>query len=132
MTHLKLTEENEKKQDFRHWSDAGREWREIVLQGTVLNRYRSLKNGKILYEDFFPHGSVLLRQSRHIRHNEVGSKNRNEEQQFYAQYQNIICPSCGAEITLKGDEAHCPYCGGYIKSDFFDWQTEEFFKFIEA
>lgn len=77
---------------------------EIVLQGTVLNRYRSLKNGKILYEDFFPHGSVLLRQSRHIRHNEVGSKNRNEEQQFYAQYQNIICPSCGAEITLKGDE----------------------------
>ena len=52
MTHLKLTEENEKKQDFRHWSDAGREWREIVLQGTVLNRYRSLKNGKILYEDF--------------------------------------------------------------------------------
>lgn len=26
MTHLKLTEENEKKQDFRHWSDAGREW----------------------------------------------------------------------------------------------------------
>ncbi|WP_461821140.1 zinc ribbon domain-containing protein [Blautia stercoris] len=126
MTHLKLTEENEKKQDFRHWSDAGREWREIVLQGTVLNRYRSLKNGKILYEDFFPHGSVLLRQSRHIRHDEVGSKNRNEEQQFYAQYQNIICPSCGAEITLKGDEAHCPYCGGYIKSDFFDWQTEEF------
>ena len=43
MTHLKLTEENEKKQDFRHWSDAGREWREIVLQGTVLKISKSQK-----------------------------------------------------------------------------------------
>ena len=96
------------------------------MLGTVLNRYRDKKCGKVLYEDFFPHGSVLLRQSRHIRHDEVASKNRNEEQQFYAEYQKVTCPSCGAEVSLTGDIATCPYCGGYIKSDFFDWQTEEF------
>lgn len=45
---------------------------------------------------------------------------------FYSQYTNVICPSCGATVTLTSDEDHCPYCGGYIKSDFFDWQTEEF------
>lgn len=122
----KLPEEYEKKRDFKHWSDAGREWREITMLGTVLNRYRDKKSGKVLYEDFFPHGSVLLRQSRHIRHDEVASKNRNEEQQFYAEYQKVTCPSCGAEVSLTGDIATCPYCGGYIKSDFFDWQTEEF------
>lgn len=83
------------------------------------------KSGKILYEDFFPHGAILLKQSRHIRHDEVESKNRNEEQQFYSEYQKIMCPSCGAEISLNSNEVHCPYCGGYIKSDFFDWQIEE-------
>ena len=45
---------------------------------------------------------------------------------FYSQYTSVICPSCGATVTLTSDEDHCPYCGGYIKSDFFDWQTEEF------
>ncbi len=126
MAYLKLPEEYTKKNDFKHWSDAGREWREVVLQGSILNRYLDRKNNRILYEDFFAHGAVLLRQSRHIRHNEVGSKNRNDEQIFYSQYTNVICPSCGATVTLTSDEDHCPYCGGYIKSDFFDWQTEEF------
>ena len=50
-----------------------------------------------MYEDFFPHGAILLRQSRHIRHDEVESKNRNEEQQFYSEYQKIMSPSCDAE-----------------------------------
>lgn len=54
------------------------------------------------------------------------AKNRNEEQQFYSEYQKIMCPSCGAEISLNSNEVHCPYCGGYIKSDFFDCQIEEF------
>ena len=31
----------------------------------------------------------------------------------------------GAEISLNSNETHCPYCGGYIKKDFFDWQIEE-------
>ncbi len=131
MAYMKLPEEDTKRQNFRHWNDAGREWREVVLQGTVLSRYRDKQNGKYLYEDFFSHGAVLLRQSRHIRHNETASKNRNEEQQFYSQYQNAVCPSCGGRITLTSDEEHCPYCGGYIKSDFFDWQTEEFLIYRE-
>ena len=96
IAYAKLPEVNGKKQDFKHWNDAGREWREAILQGTVSNRYRNKKSGKILYEDFFPHGAILLRQSRHIRHDEVESKNRNEEQQFYSEYQKIMCPSCGA------------------------------------
>lgn len=131
MIYPKLAEEYEKNQDFKHWSDAGREWREITLRATVLNRYRDKKSGKVVYEDFFPHGSVLLRQSRHIRHDAVADKSRNEEQQFYADYHKITCPSCGAEVTLTGETAHCPYCGGYIKSDFFDWQTEEFLIYQE-
>ena len=77
MAYLKLPEEYTKKNDFKHWSDAGREWREVVLQGSILNRYLDSKNNQTLYEDFFAHGAVLLRQSRHIRHNEVVSKNRN-------------------------------------------------------
>ena len=125
IAYAKLPEANKKNHDFKHWNDAGREWREAILQGTVSNRYRNKKSGKILYEDFFPHGAILLRQSRHIRHDEVESKNRNEEQQFYSEYQKIMCPSCGAEISLNSNEVHCPYCGGYIKSDFFDWQIEE-------
>ena len=125
IAYAKLPEANKKNHDFKHWNDAGREWREAMLQGTVSNRYRNKKSGKILYEDFFPHGAILLRQSRHIRHDEVESKNRNEEQQFYSEYQKIMCPSCGAEISLNSNEVHCPYCGGYIKSDFFDWQIEE-------
>ena len=128
----KLPETNDKKQDFTHWSDAGREWREVVLQGAVLNRYLNKKTGKVIYEDFFSYGALLLRQSRHIRHDEVGSKNRNEEQRFYSQYQKIVCPSCGAEISLKGNETHCPYCGGYIKSEFFDWQTEDLLIYQES
>ena len=125
IAYAKLPEANKKNHDFKHWNDAGREWREAILQGTVSNRYRNKKSGKILYEDFFSHGAILLRQSRHIRHDEVESKNRNEEQQFYSEYQKIMCPSCGAEISLNSNEVHCPYCGGYIKSDFFDWQIEE-------
>lgn len=104
IAYAKLPEANKKNHDFKHWNDAGREWREAILQGTVSNRYRNKKSGKILYEDFFPHGAILLRQSRHIRHDEVESKNRNEEQQFYSEYQKIMCPSCGAEISLKNNQ----------------------------
>lgn len=43
MAYLKLPEEYIKKNDFKHWSDAGREWREVVLQGTILNRYLDKK-----------------------------------------------------------------------------------------
>ena len=38
----------------------------------------------------------------------------------------ITCPSCGAEVELRSQQAVCPYCGGVIQSDFYDWQTEAF------
>lgn len=43
IAYAKLPEVNGKKQDFKHWNDAGREWREAILQGTVSNRYRNKK-----------------------------------------------------------------------------------------
>ena len=124
MAYLKLPEEYIKKNDFKHWSDAGREWREVVLQGTILNRYRDRKNNRILYEDFFAHGAVLLRQSRHIRHNEVGSKNRNDEQIFYSQYTNVICPSCGANF-IPDQDGCCSYCGYRLPIDNSKWRILE-------
>ena len=36
------------------------------------------------------------------------------------------CPSCGAQLNLKGNETNCPYCGAFIQSQFYDWQTEDF------
>ena len=40
-TNLKLSEKNEKKKDFRHWSDAGREWREVIVAASVSDKYLS-------------------------------------------------------------------------------------------
>ena len=38
----------------------------------------------------------------------------------------MTCPSCGAQLNLKGNETNCPYCGAFIQSQFYDWQTEDF------
>ena len=43
-TNLKLSEKNEKKKDFRHWSDAGREWREVIVEASVSDKYLSKDN----------------------------------------------------------------------------------------
>ncbi len=55
---------------------------EVVLQGSILNRYLDKKSNQTLYEDFLCSRCRLASAIRHIRHNEVGSKNRNEEQIF--------------------------------------------------
>ena len=102
IAYAKLPEANKKNHDFKHWNDAGREWREAILQGTVSNRYRNKKSGKILYEDFFPHGAILLRQSRHIRHDEVESKNRNEEQQLVMKFIVLIVVDISKAISSTG------------------------------
>lgn len=125
-TNVKLSEGNAKKRDFRHWSDSGREWREVIVEAAVSDKYLHRDSGKVIHESIYPHGSILLRQSRHIRHNEVGEKDRQKEQRFYSKYSEIFCPSCGAQIQLKGDETNCPYCGGFIQSNFYDWQIEDF------
>ena len=125
-TNVKLSEGNAKKRDFRNWSDSGREWREVIVEAAVSDKYLHRDSGKVIHESIYPHGSILLRQSRHIRHNEVGEKDRQKEQRFYSKYSEIFCPSCGAQIQLKGDETNCPYCGGFIQSNFYDWQIEDF------
>ena len=47
-TNLKLSEKNEKKKDFRHWSDAGREWREVIVEASVSDKYLSKDKKKVL------------------------------------------------------------------------------------
>lgn len=70
-TNVKLSEGNAKKRDFRHWSDSGREWREVIVEAAVSDKYLHRDSGKVIHESIYPHGSILLRQSRHIRHNEA-------------------------------------------------------------
>ena len=125
-TNLKLSEKNEKKKDFRHWSDAGREWREVIVEASVSDKYLSKDKKKVLHETIYPYGAILLRQSRHIRHTDKADKDRKKEQTFYSEYSQMTCPSCGAQLNLKGNETNCPYCGAFIQSQFYDWQTEDF------
>ena len=84
-TNLKLSEKNEKKKDFRHWSDAGREWREVIVEASVSDKYLSKDKKKILHETIYPYGAILLRQSRHIRHTDKADKDRKKEQTFYSE-----------------------------------------------
>ena len=53
-TNLKLSEKNEKKKDFRHWSDAGREWREVIVEASVSDKYLSKDKKKVLHETIYP------------------------------------------------------------------------------
>lgn len=103
-TNLKLSEKNEKKKDFRHWSDAGREWREVIVEASVSDKYLSKDKKKVLHETIYPYGAILLRQSRHIRHTDKADKDRKKEQTFYSEYSQMTCPSCGAQLNLKGNE----------------------------
>ena len=100
-TNLKLSEKNEKKKDFRHWSDAGREWREVIVEASVSDKYLSKDKKKVLHETIYPYGAILLRQSRHIRHTDKADKDRKKEQTFYSEYSQMTCPSCGAQLNLK-------------------------------
>lgn len=103
-TNLKLSEKNEKKKDFRHWSDAGREWREVIVEASVSDKYLSKDKKKVLHETIYPYGAILLRQSRHIRHTDKADKDRKKEQTFYSEYSQMTCPSCGAQLNLKRNE----------------------------
>lgn len=38
----------------------------------------------------------------------------------------ITCPSCGCRSGAERSAIICPYCGGVIQSEFYDWQTEVF------
>ena len=57
---MKLTEGNAKKRDFRHWSDSGREWREVIVEAAVSDKYIHRDSGKVIHESIYPHGSISV------------------------------------------------------------------------
>ena len=82
----------------------------------------STENGKIRYENYRKHAYLRILQSRHIRNSDRVQKKKS----YYSTVQKIICPSCGASVELTGQQVVCEYCGGVIRSEFYDWQTERF------
>ena len=110
------------KNGFRHWSDDGREWRESVLQCSALERLLTKDEGLSCHTVYRKNARLRVLQSRHIRSSDRAGKQKS----YYADQGTITCPSCGAEVELRSQQAVCPYCGGVIQSDFYDWQTEAF------
>ena len=108
--------------DFQQWNDDGREWREGLLQCCTLERLVPTAGGEPVWEVYRKNTRLRVLQSRHIR-----SVDRTEEKgSYYDGRFRINCPSCGAQVQLSSQQVVCPYCGGVIQSDFYDWQTEAF------
>lgn len=110
------------KNNFTRWNDDGREWRECVLQCSALERFVRAADGKPIREVYRKNACLRVLQSRHIRNLDRAEKSGT----YYADKLKINCPSCGAQVQLTGQQTICPYCGGVIHSDFYDWQTETF------
>ena len=110
------------KNGFNHWSDDGREWRESMLQCSALERLLPTEGGRPVHTIYRKNARLRLLQSRHIRSADRAGKQKD----YYAHKGTISCPSCGAEVELRSQQTVCPYCGGVIQSDFYDWQTEAF------
>lgn len=110
------------KNGFNHWSDDGREWRESMLQCSALERLLPKEGGRPVHTIYRKNARLRLLQSRHIRSSDRAGKQKD----YYADKGTISCPSCGAEVELHSQQTVCPYCGGVIHSDFYDWQTEAF------
>ena len=109
--------------DFERWNDDGREWREATLECSALERFVPKQGGRPVYEHYRQNASVRILQSRHIRSSDRTDDNNNS---YYTGKLRIACPSCGAQVELRSQQTVCPYCGGLIQSDFYDWQTETF------
>ena len=110
------------KNAFRHWNDDGREWRESILQCSTLERLLPKEGGRPVHAVYRKNACLRVLQSRHVRNCDRKEKQEN----YYAHQTTINCPSCGAEVKLDSQQTVCPYCGGVIHSDFYDWQTEAF------
>lgn len=108
--------------EFRTWEDDGREWREAELECCALERLISAKNSEVEHEIYRKHACLRVLQSRHVQTVDCG----NGKKTFYAGKAKVICPSCGAEVTLSSQQVVCEYCGARIQTDFYDWQTEVF------
>ena len=107
---------------FRHWNDDGREWRESILQCSALERLLTKEDGRPVHTVYRKNACLRVLQSRHIR----SCERAGQQKSSYADKATINCPSCGAEVELRSQQTVCPYCGGVIHSDFYDWQTEAF------
>ncbi len=110
------------KNNFSRWNDDGREWREATLQCSILERLISSQDGRIIHQNYCKNGFLRVLQSRHVRNSDRKGKKKN----YYADRVKINCPSCSAQVQLVSQQTVCPYCGGVIQSDFYDWQTEAF------
>ena len=120
---IRLTDVTPKpKNQFTHWEDDGREWREAMLECTSLERYVTAEGGNPVYQIYRPFSNLYILQSRHVR----SSDRKPGKNSYYAGQGKITCPSCGAPLELNSQRIECPYCGGVIHSDFYDWQTESF------
>ena len=106
---------------FRHWNDDGREWRESVLQCSALERLlpKEAAAPSIHLPEKRPPPAAPI--ETHPQRDRAG-----KQKDYYAHKGTISCPSCGAEVELHSQQTVCPYCGGMIQSDFYDWQTEAF------
>lgn len=104
------------KNDFTHWSDDGREWREGILHATAMERLISWHNGKPVYQHYRKNAYLRILQSRHIR-----SSDRTEHKKsYYANQLKVSCPSCGANFIP--DENHCcSYCGYNLQINNAKW-----------
>lgn len=107
---------------FKYWNDDGREWRESVLQCSALERLLPKEGGCPVHTVYRKNARLWVLQSRHVRSCDRAGKQKD----YYADKGTISCPSCGAEVELHSQQTVCPYCGGMIQSDFYDWQTEAF------
>ena len=107
---------------FKRWSDDGREWRESILQCSALERLLTKEGGRPVHTVYRKNACLRVLQSRHIR----SCDRAGQQKSYYADKATINCPSCGAEVELRSQQTVCPYCGGVIHSDFYDWQTEAF------
>ncbi len=110
------------KNDFVKRNDDGREWREAVLRCSTLERLIPLSDNKSVYEKHRKNAYMRILQSRHIRNSDRGEKKK----KYYDDRVTVSCPSCGARVELKSQQTVCHYCGGVLRSDFYDWQTEIF------
>lgn len=108
--------------EFRTWEDDGREWREAELECCALERLISAKNSEVEHEIYRKHACLRVLQSRHVQTVDRGGGKKT----FNAGKAKVICPSCGAEVTLSSQQVVCEYCGARIQTDFYDWQTEVF------
>ncbi|MBO4473277.1 MAG: hypothetical protein J5750_00030 [Clostridiales bacterium] len=116
--------------NFLSWNDGGRQWREAEAEGPVRDTYVNSAGQKVS-EEYLKSARIAVRQSRHVKCKDLRSEKERKKQgkkgntEFYEEVQEQRCYSCGAEISISGNETVCPFCGRPVFSNFYDWQTQD-------